>query len=316
MRTIALVVGSIVAALAISVLSLRSGLWNPSYRAMVAKYAAPPSTFRTVNGVTVHLRDEGQGPVIVMVHSSMSDLHIWDRVAEQLTPRYRVVRFDWPPYGLSVDPSETYSMERAVALLAGVVDALDLQQFVLVGSSSGATLSTIYAAQHPERVTALALSAMPLALPPDGKTDWRVDALVWAQRRFFPDYMPRFFYDISLAHLVGDVRNLREQDIAWYYETNNVPRRFRGIQSYLAANMKSLWRTGAGDSAGKIVKPILLQWGDSDPVLPAYLGDKVKADLAQADVTILHYLNVGHYPMLEIPEQMGADILRWLAQRK
>lgn len=295
------------------ILSLRAGLWNPSYEEIKAKYAGAPSQFIAINGTSVHVRDEGQGPTIVMVHSSMSDLHIWDQVADVLKKNYRVIRFDWPPYGLSIDPTENFGMDRAVALLGGIVDHFKLDKFVIIGSSSGATLSTIYASQNPDRVIALALSALPLALPPPDDRDWRTDAILTVQRALFPNYMPRFYYDITLARLVGDPANLSEDEIQWYYETNNIPERSRRIGIYLAANMSKLWKSGATDAAGLVEKPILLQWGDNDPVLPAYLGDKAAQDFAKATVKLIHYSKVGHYPMFEIPEVMSRDITQWLS---
>ena len=58
---------------------------------------------------------------------------------------------------------------------------------------------------------------------------------------------------------------------------------------------------------------MLLQWGDADPVLPAELGDSAKAHLSNAEVTLIHYANAGHYPMLEIPEITVRDLQTFLS---
>ena len=312
MKRVAILLGVLVLVLAAWAMSLRVGMWAPKTEDVLAKYAAPPSKFVDINGIKVHLRDEGSGPVIVMVHSSMTDLNIWNGVADVLKKNYRVIRYDWPPYGFSTDPKEDFGTDKAAALLGGVADYLKLNEFTIVASSSGATLSVVYAAAHPDRVNGLALSSLPLELPPGRSIDWRVDAIGWAHRNFFPDYYPRFYYDLTLPRLVGDVRNLKPEIVEWYYATNNIPDRQRRVSKYLAANQKGLWKKGATAEAGQIEKPILLQWGDSDPVLPADLGDQAAKDFAKAQVKIIHYKDVGHYPMFEMPQKMAEDIEAWL----
>jgi len=60
--------------------------------------------------------------------------------------------------------------------------------------------------------------------------------------------------------------------------------------------------------------PILLQWGDRDIVLPTYLADKAVKQFANAPVTLLHYPDVGHYPMLELPDETGRDLDQFLGR--
>ena len=100
---------------AISIATLRAGLWNPSYAMVKSKYATPPSQFLDVGGVSVHLRDEGHGPALVILHSSQTNLRIWDDWVDVLKANYRVIRVDWPPYGLTVDNSGQYSMANAAS---------------------------------------------------------------------------------------------------------------------------------------------------------------------------------------------------------
>lgn len=68
----------ILLALALYLGSMRLGLWNPSLAQVKAAQAGPPSKFMKVGDVDVHYRDEGKGPVVLMLHSSMTNLRIWD----------------------------------------------------------------------------------------------------------------------------------------------------------------------------------------------------------------------------------------------
>ena len=288
--------------------SLRLGIANLGYDEVKAEQAGPPSQFMKVGDVTVHYRDEGQGPVVLMLHSSMTNLRIWDGWADQLKDHYRVIRLDWPPYGLSVDPNPSTGSRGVAELVERFVEAKKLNDFTLVGSSSGATLAVLYAANHPEKVRALALSALPLAAPPPTQSSRWIKAMVWTHETLVPNYYPRFFYQESLSQLYGTPSRLKPETVDWYYQTNNVDGGFARVRAYYQANLKSLWNKGAAQEAGAIKVPILLQWGDRDIVLPKYLADTAVKQFAQAKVEVIHYPDVGHYPMIELPAATGKDL--------
>ncbi|MDZ5645870.1 alpha/beta hydrolase [Nitrospirillum sp. BR 11828] len=292
--------------------SMRLGWWNPSYDTVRAHQATPPSRFEQVGDVRVHLRDEGQGPVILMLHSSMTNLRLWDDWADQLKGSYRVIRFDWPPYGLTIDPTPSQGMPSAVALVERFVDQFKLDRFVIVASSSGATVATLYTARHPEKVRALALSTLPLKAPPPTPVSWFVSAVQWLHLNVVPNYNPEIFYRESLAQLYGRPERLKPETVRWYYETNNVPGGFARVMRYLEANQRTFWKTGAGDEAAAIRVPILLQWGDRDIVLPIDRADEARRMFANAPMQIIHYPDIGHYPMLELPGPTGLDLKAFL----
>ena len=311
-RWIGSIVGIALVAFAAILGTMRLGWWNPSYEEVKAEQAGPPSQFMKIGDVDIHYRDEGSGPTVLMLHSSMTNLRIWDGWADQLKDRYRVVRLDWPPYGLSVDPHPSTGSRGVAQLLEKFIDAKHLDDITLVGSSSGATLAVLYAANHPEKVRALALSALPLAAPPPTKVRPLVDAMVWIHNNLVPNYYPPYFYRNSLRELYGTPSRLKPETVDWYYKTNNIGGGFARVREYYQANLKSLWKKGAGEEAGRIRVPILLQWGDRDIVLPKYLADKAVKDFANAKVELIHYPDVGHYPMIELPEETGRDLKAFL----
>jgi pimeloyl-ACP methyl ester carboxylesterase len=292
--------------------TMRLGWWNPSYDEVKARQAGAPDTFIDVGGVKLHMREEGHGPVVVMLHSSMTNLREWDAYADRLKHHYRVIRFDWPPYGLSIDPHASQGMAGVVDLLERFADQEKLGKFALVGSSSGATIAVLYAAAHPERVTALALSTLPLAAPPQTDFDWQTRAMIWTHETLVPNYYPRFYFRRSLEQLYGVPSRLKPETVEWYYETNTIPGGFARVRKYYAANKHSVWAKGADAEAAKVTVPVLLQWGDRDPVLTAPLADKAVAEFTHTKVTLIHYPDVSHYPMLELPDETGRDLEAFL----
>ena len=292
--------------------TMRRGLWNLSYESVKSRQSGPPSRFERYGTVNLHIRDEGQGPVVLMIHSSMTNLREWDAWANALRDRYRVIRFDWPPYGLSTDSAPSTGMPGVVALIDKVVEARKLDRFAIVATSSGATIATLYAARHPDKVAALALSALPLEAPPTTRFSKLMWAMVWTHENLVPNYYPRGYYRQSLSELYGRPERLSDDTVQWYYETNTLPGGFARVRQYYEANKKAVWRKGAGAEAAQVTAPVLLQWGDRDPVLPTYLADKAVKQFSSTRVTLIHYPDVGHYPMLELPQETGRDLRAFL----
>jgi pimeloyl-ACP methyl ester carboxylesterase len=305
---------AVVIVLALVLLTMRLGWWNPSYESVKAAQATPPSTFEQVGTANLHIRDEGprDGPVVIMLHSSMTNLREWDGWTDALKDKYRVIRFDWPPYGLSTDSAPSTGMPGVVALLEKLVEKKGLTRFALVGTSSGATVSTLYAAKYPAKVTALALSALPLKAPPPSDFSRVMWSMVWTHETLVPNYYPRFYYRRALSELYGKPERLTDETVDWYYQTNTIPGGFARVKEYYEANKKAVWAKGATDDAAKVKAPILLQWGDVDPVLPKYLAADAVKEFSGTKVEVIHYPDLSHYPMLELPKETARDLRAWL----
>lgn len=149
----------LVAALAAGWLALRRD--DISYDALEAKYANETSRFLTLeNGLTVHYRDEGpsDGDVVVLIHGYSASLHTWDEWTQALSETHRVIRFDLPGHGLTrVQPETELTTQALAEFTDDVVNALELEDFVLVGSSMGGHTAWTYALDHQARLHGLVL---------------------------------------------------------------------------------------------------------------------------------------------------------------
>jgi len=113
--------------------------------------------------------DDGEGPVVVMLHGIASSSVTFEFVVPLVAPTHRVVAIDLLGFGGSPAPADAdYTLDDHVAALSRTIDALRLPgRFVLVGHSLGALIATRYAASHPGRVGRLVLVSPPIYLPPE-----------------------------------------------------------------------------------------------------------------------------------------------------
>jgi len=144
-----------------------------------ARYAGPASRFINIDGVRMHYRDEGTGPVVVLFHANFSNLIDWDPWVDALKDRYRVVRVDMTSHGLTgPDPTGDYTLPRTLALTERFIDAFGIEKATLGGTSLGGTVAIHYSARHPERVERLILLSTGSL---EGKEKMRTGGVPWAR---------------------------------------------------------------------------------------------------------------------------------------
>lgn len=299
---------------AIGVLALRAG-WGDSDRAVLQlRYLQPPARMITIDGVPLRVVDEGSGPVVVMLHGSIVSLHEWDLVAQRLRKDYRVVRLDWPPYGMSgPDPSGVYSTPRAAQLLAGLVEALQLPPFVLVATSNGANVALEYNQHHADKLRALALSIVPLERPSQTRAvDWRIRMLQPVHRYLLPEHHFRWWYRVLLEDTTAPGFQPSDAMVDTLYDMNNLPGAARRQAQYIDANTK-VFKSGdaIAAAAADVRVPVLLQWCELDTVISQGAQSTVKR-FTHAPVELINYPDIGHFPMWEQPDRFTDDLRRFL----
>lgn len=125
-----------------------------------ANEVVPEDRYVKANGLSFHYQEWGDPglPPMLALHGFAQTCHSWDFVALSLCDRFRVIALDQRGHGDSDwAPDGDYSPETQQADIAGVVDALGLEDFVLMGLSMGGRNSFTYAANHPDKIKALVI---------------------------------------------------------------------------------------------------------------------------------------------------------------
>ena len=121
-----------------------------------------PHTIRLPAGNFVY-RETGTAdrPTVLALHGMGRDGSDWDATAQALAPEFRLVAPDLRGHGQSVWTGQ-YSLEAMRDDVAAFVDALQLDDFVLLGFSLGGVVAYLYAQAHPEHVRQLVTVDTPL----------------------------------------------------------------------------------------------------------------------------------------------------------
>jgi 3-oxoadipate enol-lactonase len=107
-----------------------------------------------VGGGKIYYEECGSGASIVLLHDGLMHSVTWDAVWEPLCRKYHVVRYDRRGYGRSDPPGAQFSPTDDLQKL---LVQLNVQQAVVAGNSSGASLAIDFALAHRESVEGLFL---------------------------------------------------------------------------------------------------------------------------------------------------------------
>jgi pimeloyl-ACP methyl ester carboxylesterase len=117
--------------------------------------------------------DAGSGPPAVFVHGVLMSSYLWRDVIAGLAGERRCLALDLPGHGRTpVGPGQDVGLPALADLLEAFCAALELNAVDLVANDTGGAVCQIFAAQHPERISTLALTNCDVhdQIPPEAFT--------------------------------------------------------------------------------------------------------------------------------------------------
>ena len=275
-----------------------AAIWAPdrSAEALSTRWAPPPSQFVLIDGMKVHLRDEGprDDPMpLILLHGTSSSLHTWEGWTQVLKEKRRVVRVDLPGFGLTGPTAAgDYRMQVYSQFVASVMNALQIQRAVLVGNSLGGYVAWKTAVDYPERVGKLVLVdaagyATAATSVPIGFKLAQIPAL----SKLMGHVLPRAVIESSLKNVYADPSKITPELIDRYYEL-----------ALRAGNRQSLAARFAQNKPGEfenqiknIKQPTLIIWGGLDRLIPPDNAQRFHSDIAKSRLVLFDKLgHVGH----------------------
>lgn len=285
------------------------------------KYATPPSSFASIEGMQVHYRDEGEGMPIVLLHGTSSSLFTWDGWVEEMKDSFRVIRIDLPGFGLTgPHPGRDYSIDMYMRVLHALLDTLGIDSCALAGNSLGGYIAWNYTAEYPEKVKkAILLNAVAHTSSLSGVETEVADRghsfafqlarnplLSWLVRWV----TPRNLVKSSLKEVYFDDNLVSEELVSQYFDMI----RREGNRRAFIDNVCSRQPEGRENLLSTLQTPILIQWGKYDQWVDISMGYWFLEVLPNSSMVV--YEDAGHVPMEEIPAKSAQDAMAFIAGRQ
>lgn len=269
----------------------------------------------TIEDVRIHYLAAGSGPALLLLHGWPQTSHTWRKVMPALAAHYRVVAPDLRGMGASDLPYTGYDMRSVAADIAGLIDALGLEDIYLVGTDWGALTARRLVLDWPGRVRRLAVLDM---VPAERiLEDFTIEKARNSWHYFFnsqPDLPERLigrdvegFLRAFFRRKYHDPADM-EDGLPVYVRAYSQPGALRASLGYYRAIFEEN-RALDRESAGRLIEqPVLALWGNSGGFGAAY--DVLAAWRKDArTVTGQGYDRCGHYLQEEIPETLVAQLL-------
>jgi pimeloyl-ACP methyl ester carboxylesterase len=278
------------ALLVAAVAALGAWLWTPDLPRVEieSRYSHGIADFREIQGVRLHVRDEGpaRAPVVILLHGFGASLQSFDAWSRGL-PEYRVIRVDLPGFGLSaVDPTDDYTDTRSLQLLLTLMDSMNIERATLAGHSIGGRIAWKFAAAHPQRVARLVL------ISPDGFAspgfEYGKAADVPAMLGLMRYALPKSLLKMNLLPGYADPDFVSDSLVARYHDLMRAP----GARDAMLRRLQQTVLEDPRPILARIAAPTLLLWGEQDAMIPIANAEDYLRVLR--DARIVRLPGVGH----------------------
>ena len=235
-------------------------------------------------------------PVVAFSNSIGTTLEMWDRQVPALSDRYRCVRYDTRGHGRSPVVDRPITIEDLANDLAGLLDALGIEQAHIVGLSLGGMTAQAFGARHPERAQSLVLMATSAYLP-HGWNERAAIVRANGMGAIVEAVLARWFTpDFAAVHPEA-VEPLRARFL------QNDPKGY-------AACCEAIRDMDLRPSNAALTQPTLIIAGADDPATPVTMMEEIRTRVPQAELVVLP--RAAHILAVERPEAVNRHLAAFL----
>lgn len=256
---------------------------------------------------SIHYVEQGTGDKhIILIHGFRAHTYTWRNIITPLAEAgYHVWAIDLLGFGLSDKPVDIgYDVFLHLEQIADFMDGMKIPKAHLVGNSMGGGLALGMASLYSEKVQSITLITA-LGYPLES---WSVRIGQWLGSWIGPFLGPKAVRH-GLHEIVYKTENITDEQVEAY----SLPYRLQGgieasigvLQSFDNAKLKWLHQFFK-----KLKLPILVIWGDKDPLIPVSHYQQFLEDFPAASRCLIE--DCGHIPHEEASKEVEAAILDFL----
>lgn len=276
----------------------------------------PGAGYVDAGGTRLRYRKTGTGDPVLLLHGIGQSLEDWTEQHDRLSARHTVISVDLPGFAYSERLSGPATLAKLAGALPAFLDAVGVQgPLPVIGNSLGGAVAMKFAADHPDRVSALVLAdsagfGQEVALVLRLLTVRPLAALLMrparaASRRT----VESIFYDKALV---------TEARVEHAFALSQRPAHRQSVVDIARdlgtiSGIRAEWRTALVEALAMSGIPMFVVWGDRDHVLPFSHLAAAAAALPRAEAHV--FAKTGHMPQIERPDEFAAVVEDFLSRR-
>lgn len=256
------------------------------------------------NADTLWTIDQGQGPVVVLVHGFPLDHRMWQRQIDALSKHHRVLAPDLPGFGRSdLPPDAKLEMDCYAQSLAELLDSKGIDEPVhLAGFSMGGYIALAFSRKYADRLASLMLIDTKAA--PDtpeaakGRDELAKKVMETGTQVAAEAMMPKLFSQVTHG---------RQPEVEDRVNEIMLDQSPEAVATALGAMAR---RPDSTPGLAKLDIPVLLIVGQEDAITPPAEMKKVAG--AIKDAKLVTIAGAGHMTTLEKPGDVDEAMLAFL----
>ena len=277
------------------------------------KYVDESSKFMILKDESrIHYKDEGnkEGKVLVLVHGFADSLFTFDYMIPELENEFRIVRMDFPAFGLTGKvPSSNYGPEAFVKVIHEVTNNLGIQKFSIIGNSLGGNAAWRYALNYPEQLEGLVLIAAAGIKNEEEKERKLGPKAVNSPLTgwLFRYVMPKFMIGNILKNVFVDESLITSKNVDRFHDFLILE---GSREAIISMSTSGGYKNNSKLEIRNITTPTLIIHGANDNIIPVRTHEYFLSEIVNSKALV--YDRVGHIPMLEAPIRTSKDIKEFM----
>lgn len=272
-----------------------------------------------VNGIRLHWVEQGQGPLVLLLHGFPEFWYSWRRQIPVLADRFRVAAPDLRGYNLSEKPPDGYDLETLTDDVFAFIRTVGEERAAIVGHDWGGAIAWAFAMRYPGATRKLAVMNAPH--PARFREELRRPRQLLRSTYIFFFQLPRLPELLlgmnrcwPLARLMrrSAVQKdaFSDEDLERYREAMSRPGALTAALNYYRALFRHPRRLARLSPEQRVEVPALLLWGEHDQAL----GKELTYGLSRwAPNLAIHYLDCGHWTQQERFDQVNRYLMEFLS---
>lgn len=258
----------------------------------------------------------GQGPLVVCVHGLEGSAYNWALIAPRLAETHRVIAPDLSGFGFTPPLDGGSTVERNADLVKDVIDHFG-GEAMLVGNSMGGLITILVAERYPDHVNSLVLvdPAAPVfswtSINFHAAARLSVPLIPWLGAKLIDTFRAQITVDEGVNEALAFVTAHPEALAGSVWEHATEIAALRRTQPWATAALVEamtsiapyvLKKSHFARLIHRVTQPTLVVHGTEDQLvhIPAarWIGRQ------RPDWTVAMFEDVGHVPMLEVPDRL------------
>ena len=257
----------------------------------------------------------GNGDPVILLHGFASSSFTWLHIAEALSKNYTVFALDLKGFGLSDKPADTrYSPRDQADIVRRLILEQDMKDITIIGHSFGGAvaLSTYKSLLEEKRRVKKMVLIDTFIQNPVLSLRMKIATLPLVSCLGIRLLPANLCASIILRGSYLDSSKITDQMLHAYTHYIGLP----GASHAMAETARALFYKTPDDLheiATQVEIPVLLIWGDKDPVFPLINGEVLAKGMRKAQLSVIP--ECGHTPQEEKPAETLKMIMDFLTKR-